>query len=71
MKTITVTIPRKGISTGASQVKIETEGFNGQGCTAATEAMQAMLGKTSDQELKAEYYQTNDEQVEYLTEGGG
>lgn len=71
MKIIEITVPRKGFSQGKSSVKIETSGFQGQSCQTATEAFQKCLGgEVHDEELKAEFYET-ESGVEWLNEGGG
>jgi hypothetical protein len=70
-KTITINVPRKGYSQGRSSVKIETAGFKGQSCKTVSEAFEQCLGgETHNEELKAEFYET-ESGVEWLSEGGG
>ena len=67
-KTVTAVIPREGISTGDRSVKIETDGFTGESCTAASQAFEQALGTSGDQELKSEYFETEGRR-EFLDEG--
>ena len=53
-KQIVITVPldpNKG-------VKVETEGFSGTGCQAATRAIEEALGRTAQEELTEEFYKT-------------
>ena len=68
-KTVTAIVPLDGISTGKRHTKFEANGFTGTGCKAATEAFQSALGGVEAEELKAEYYDTEERQ-EFLREGG-
>lgn len=52
-KTITVDISATG------EVKVEAHGFKGSGCEAATKAIEAALGETSERKKKTEYYQAS------------
>lgn len=54
-------IPLAGLSTGQSQVKIETAGYSGNSCQAATAALEAALGTRVAEELTDEYYKQGDE----------
>lgn len=56
-RTVTATIPRAGLSTGAAKAKFEASGFQGEGCRTATELFTNALGVTADEELKAEFYE--------------
>lgn len=38
--------------------KVEAKGFKGQGCKAATEALEKAIGTTTGDTLKPEYHQT-------------
>jgi hypothetical protein len=38
--------------------EVEGKNFHGAGCTKATEAIEAALGKTTAKALKPEYYET-------------
>jgi hypothetical protein len=69
-KTITAIVPLKGISTGKRTTKFEADGFQGEGCKTATEAFQSVLGGVTEEELKSEYYET-EERKEFLREGDG
>lgn len=68
-KTVTALIPLEGISKGERSVKIETDGFTGTECTAASQAFEQALGQSGDQELKQEYFDT-EERNEFLDDGG-
>jgi hypothetical protein len=70
MKTIKITIPRKGISEGKTHVTIEAEGYTGTSCQSATEKFKAALGALQEEEIKPEMYATEDG-VERLREGEG
>lgn len=50
MKTIIVTISPKG------ETKIETKGFSGTSCQAASRALEEALGTRADERLTAEYH---------------
>lgn len=67
IKTIELTFPRLGLSTGASKPKIEAFGYNGLQCQEATKQFEEALGQTVDVEEKPELYQT-EEGVERLKE---
>lgn len=66
---IVVTIPRSGLSEGKTAVKVEANGFQGVGCSAATRLFQQALGQVRAEEAKAEMFYT-EEQVEKVHEGG-
>ena len=68
-KVVRAIIPLKGISTGKRHTKFEAEGFTGTSCKTATEAFQSALGGVEEEELKSEYYETEERQ-EFLREGG-
>ena len=68
-KKVYANIPLEGISKGERSVKIETEGFTGTACTDASSAFEQALGQSGDQELKQEYYDT-EERNEFLDDGG-
>lgn len=69
MKSVSVIVPLKGISTGKSTIRIETSGYTGQSCKNATEALEKMFGGQQTEELKQEYYEQA-EGVERITQGG-
>ncbi len=50
-------------STTTGQVKVEAHGFKGGSCQEALKFLKDTLGKVTDFELKAEYYEVNLEQV--------
>ena len=50
-------VPLKGISMGARKPTFEAEGFTGTSCQLATAAFQKALGATTDEELKSEFYE--------------
>ncbi|MEZ6088233.1 MAG: DUF2997 domain-containing protein [Pirellulaceae bacterium] len=52
MKTIEITIAANG------QAKVETKGFAGSECLAASRFLEQALGKRSEQQLTADYYQS-------------
>jgi len=41
-------------------VKVEAEGFKGEGCLAAAKPLEDLFGKADRVELKAEYYETEE-----------
>lgn len=57
-KSIKVTIPLKGISKGERKPTFETDGFVGESCRSATEAFERAMGATTEEEVKAEMYET-------------
>ncbi len=57
-KVITATIPRLGLSKGVKSVQLETTGFVGVGCQAATEAFQKALGTVTEDTPTQEMYDT-------------
>lgn len=65
---VVVTVPKKGLSTGKSQITVEAHGFTGTSCKTATAAIQAALGIQLAEEVKPEMYQAN-EGVEYNQQG--
>jgi hypothetical protein len=46
------------MSTGMARVRIETDGFTGEACQNATQALNAALGTVLSEELTPEYYAT-------------
>jgi hypothetical protein len=70
MKTIEITVPKEGISTGKAQPKVDALGYTGQSCKTATEAYEACLGAVMEDEIKPELYET-EEGVERLKESEG
>lgn len=69
MKIVKILIPLRGLSTKETKVTVETVGFTGEGCLAATAAMEAALGTVADSQLTDEYHRV-DPQIEYLSSGG-
>lgn len=70
-QTITVKIPRDGISTGKAKIAIESEGFRGETCKEATKLFEQCLGTTVFEDVStAEMYETEGN-VEWVQEGGG
>lgn len=67
-RTIQMTIPLKGISKGQRKPSYETAGFTGESCRTATEAFEQALGSTVDEELKEEFYHS-EEHREHTSEG--
>lgn len=65
---IKMTIPLRGISTGERFISYETNGFQGESCRDATKAFEQAVGATVDEELKSEFYETEQRQ-EFLTDG--
>lgn len=65
-KTIKITIPLKGISKGERKVQFETDGFVGAGCQAATAAFERAVGAVENEELKQEYFET-EQRHEFLS----
>lgn len=68
MRKIEVTIPRAGISTGASTVKVEADGFVGDTCKNATDAIESAVGSNRSYEEKA-HMEAPQQDVEHLREG--
>jgi len=58
MEGVRITIPRKGLAEGTSDVKVAAEGFTGTGCTLATGIFARALGSTTSEVHKPEYYET-------------
>lgn len=54
MKTITIRIPRDGVSTGQRLVQVEADGFTGTACQDATKALIDALGSRVDEQAKSE-----------------
>ena len=50
MKTITVTVAKDG------STKVETKGFSGSSCQAASEFLEKALGSRQSEKLTAEFY---------------
>jgi len=64
MEKITVIIEADG------QVRVETKGFKGQGCLAASKFLEETLGKTLEIKKTGEYYETEQrENVRLKTNG--
>ena len=51
MKTIEITVSPKG------ETKVETKGFSGSDCQAATRSIELALGARESESLKSEFYQ--------------
>lgn len=70
-KTVTITIPLEGISTGKRTPIVETDGFAGEACKNASEAFTKAFssGPVMDETLKSEFYETEQRQ-EFLNQGG-
>lgn len=69
VRTIRVKIPRDGISTGKSTIKFETQGFQGNACSLATQGLIASLGgQVLTDEATAEMYE-EEQQHERLNNG--
>ena len=51
MKTIEITVSIKG------ETKLETKGFSGNDCKAATHSLELALGARQAESLKSEFYQ--------------
>ncbi len=52
MKTIEVTVRSDG------SVRVETQGFQGESCRQASRFLEEALGKTTSENLTAEFYQS-------------
>lgn len=61
-KRIVIKIPLKGLSTKQTKVVVEAEGYNGVGCTAATEAFQKAIGSVESTVAKPEMYAGDQDQ---------
>lgn len=68
---IEVTIPLRGISTGKAEIKTEAHGYVGGTCQQKTAGLLAALGGIKNEELKAEYYQSEEQAIERITDGSG
>jgi len=65
MPTVRVRIKKTGPDAGST--KIETEGFKGESCLEATEALRNRLGEqVGEIDLKDEYFETEDQVEEEL-----
>lgn len=68
-KIVRANIPLKGISTGERKIKFDAEGFSGTECQTATEAFQNAIGTQTEEELKPEFYET-EQRNEFLNNDG-
>ena len=56
----------------AGEITVEAEGFQGKGCTDATQAIEDALGSRTARELKPEYQrQQSGLQCQIIANGGG
>jgi len=62
MRQVSMTVPLHGLSKGKSKITIETTGFQGTACTDATKAVEAVLGRVTDDAPTSEMYDTEDRQ---------
>lgn len=69
MKTVEITIPKRGLANGSKTIHIETSGFAGESCKDVTKIF-TQLGAVDSEEVKSEMYETESD-VEWLSEGGG
>ena len=58
MKTIEITVSAKG------ETKVETKGFTGNDCQAATRSLELALGARQSESLKSEFYQQAHSELE-------
>jgi len=63
MADIRIIVPKTGLATGKTHVKVDAVGFKGQGCTTATKIFSDAIGKSEVEELKPEFYESPDEQL--------
>lgn len=71
-RTIKILVPRAGLSKGQRTIQLQTEGFQGETCKNAAEAFQKAMGlKVMSEELTSEFYETQPNQREFTSEGGG
>ncbi|MEI8195714.1 MAG: DUF2997 domain-containing protein [Phycisphaerae bacterium] len=61
-KQIKITVPFDS----SKGVTVETEGFSGSGCQAATQAIEAALGKTVSDAMTEEFLKTNDQEQQTI-----
>lgn len=66
-KSITITIPLKGISKGERKPTFEANGYVGTSCQSATAAFEQAMGAATDEEVKSEMYET-EERHEHLNQ---
>jgi len=58
VKTIEITVSAKG------ETKVETKGFTGNDCQAATRSLELALGARQSESLKSEFYQQAQSELE-------
>lgn len=68
MEKIIITIPAAGLADGTAAIKVEAEGFKGDGCALATGLFTKALGGVTNEELKSEYFEQADTQQLYEQE---
>lgn len=64
-KSISVVIPKKGLSTGTSNITYEANGYKGTACKDATGWLEKCLGPMLEETIKPEMYAV-EESVEQL-----
>jgi hypothetical protein len=69
-KTITLTVPRHGLSTGKASPSYKTNGFSGTACRSASEFLDKALGSITEDVATSDLYET-EEDVERLNLGEG
>ena len=68
VKTVRISIPRKGLSLGKTHPKITSTGFSGPACKEATKQFEQALGSVIADENTAEMYDV-EEHHEHIARG--
>jgi len=55
-KQLKITIPSKGLATGASKINIEAVGYSGPACSPDAKKFAELLGEVEHETPKEEYY---------------